>query len=82
MKRNRKLPKLTVQSVVSDLREQGFKPNYSAEGRLVDWRRVNGHRLQTAKVIVHPSGRITVNQRSTANGKRGPNPSRRSDTTA
>jgi hypothetical protein len=79
LKRNRKEPKLTLASVVTDLREQGFKPNFKA-GELIDWRRVKGHHLQTAKVIVHPSGRVTINQRSTANGKREPNPSRHTDT--
>lgn len=81
MKRNSKLPKLTLASVVEDLREQGFKPNFKA-GELVDWRRIKGHHLQTAKVTVHTSGRITILHRSTSNGKKGSNPPRRTNTTA
>ncbi len=80
MKRNRREPKLTPESVVTDLREQGFQPNFKA-GELIDWRRVKGHHLQTAKVIVHPSGRITINRRSTANGKRGHHKPSRSEST-
>ncbi len=80
MKRTRREPKLTLASVVVDLREQGYKPNFKA-GELIDWRRIKGHNLQTAKVTVHTSGRITVNHRSTSNGKRGPNPPGRTNTT-
>lgn len=79
MKRNRREPKLTLASVVTDLRGQGYKPNFKA-GELVDWRRIKEHHLQTAKVTVHTSGRITIHHRSTANGKREPNPSRHTDT--
>ena len=82
MKRNRKLPKLTLASAVENLREQGFKPNFQA-GELIDWRRVKGHHLQTAKVTVHTSGRITIHHRSTSNGKEGRTDSRRrTNTTA
>ena len=80
LKRNSKTPKLTLASVVEDLREQGFKPNFKA-GEWIDWRRVKGHQLQTAKVTVHTSGRITIHHRSTADGKERSNSSRRSDTT-
>ncbi len=81
MKRTKKEPKLTLEAAVIGLRKQGFKPNYDVNGRLIDWRRIKGHHLITAKVTVHTSGRITVHHRSTANGKRGHEPSRSTSTT-
>jgi hypothetical protein len=81
LKRTKKEPKLTLEAAVTDLRKQGFKPNYDVNGCLVDWRRIRGHKLITAEVTVHTSGRITVHQRGTANGKRGHEPSRSKDTT-
>lgn len=82
MKRTKREPKHTVQSTLVDLRKLGFKPNYDAQGKLIDWRRINGHKLHTAKVIVHPSGRITVHHRSTADGKTRHEPARSKSTTA
>jgi hypothetical protein len=79
--RNSKTPKLTLQAAVTQLREAGFKPNFKA-GELVDWRRIKGHHLQTAKVTVHTSGRTTIHHRSTADGKERSNSSRRKNTTA
>lgn len=82
MVRSSKEPKLTLRTVVTDLRETGYRPNYDAEGKLVDWRRIRGHNLITAKVTVHTSGRITIHHRSTANGKGGSKSNRRESATA
>lgn len=67
MKRKRE-PKLTLAQALDKLRYVGYQPLYK-KGKLVDWRRVKKGQLQTAEVIVHSSGRVTIQHRSITNGK-------------
>ena len=69
MKRTKKEPKLTLTTVVTDLRRQGYQPVFTPQGTLVEWRKVKGHSLHTVQVTVHASGRATVHHRSTTDGK-------------